>query len=62
MELNPDVLSLIEREAEGLGIKPETLCKRALNDSQLPRRLRAGGSVTVRKYVRLLEYLGEVKQ
>ncbi len=57
METETDILDLIKREAAARGIAPSTLCLRALDDSQLPKRLARGGTMTVRSLSKLRAYL-----
>lgn len=45
--MSKSLLDEIEAAAARMGIAPATLCKRAVENSALPRRLAAGGSVTL---------------
>lgn len=52
-----DILERIETAAARLGIAPATLTQRAVGNSRLPARLKAGGSVSLRTVERLERWI-----
>lgn len=51
------LLSDIETFSASVGIAASTLCRKAINDGKLPKRLRAGGQVTIETAERLRHFM-----
>ncbi len=51
-----DVIELIEDCARRRGIAVSTFCLRALNDGQAYKKLKAGGTITIRRVHKIMNY------
>jgi hypothetical protein len=59
MSANQALLSDIKSFSASEGIAASTLCRKAVNDGKLPKRLERGGSVTMETAERLRAYMDE---
>lgn len=51
-----NVIELIEDCARRRGLAVSTFCLRALNDGQAYRKLKAGGTITIRRVLKIIDY------
>ncbi len=51
-----NVIELIEDCAQLRGLAVSTFCLRALNDGQAYKKLKAGGTITIRRVLKIIDY------
>lgn len=55
--MEQDLLTRIDQEAASRGLKGSTLLRMAANDGKMYRRLKDGGSVTLKTFRKIVDFL-----